>query len=195
MSPAITAPAADAVLVGQLREIYDAYRTAHYNRRYNEARLATVATKLTSVGVRLFAPLAATQLTQLRDEHARYVSLVTAYCYHGLVLRDLVNRIHNTRTITPESLTVFSSSVRQLKELELDDDEVADAAIAEESYQKVLREISSRGLWMPKVDEGAMIAGIDRGASIHATRVGMQIPGSLHAVGLPPPRPWPSART
>jgi|GEM_PF-3696054 len=210
-------PAQDTVLIAQLRDIYDAYRSAQLTRRYYESRLESAGTSTSQSSLLLtltisaallvaavlfpqFAPLYVlimclllvnqSRVSRSNPDVPRYAALASAFHAHALSLREVVNKVHNTHDLPHELLAVYTASRRQIAEMELPIDEPADEALLKECYEQINREISARGLWVPKVPDHLGVKGNAMDDAIHQTRLGGQV-AITPRVGHEPPAPWP----
>lgn len=120
----------------------------------------------------------------------RFAALASAFHAHALTLREVVNKVHNTHDLPHELLAVYTASRRQIAEMELPIDNPADEALLKECYEKINREISARGLWVPKVPDHLAERGSAMDDAIHQTRMGGQV-AITPRVGHEPPGQWP----
>lgn len=202
------------MLIAQLRDIYDAYRSAQLTRRYYEACLVKAAQSAPKLAIGMTAGLlllawafpqyaiayVLVMFLLLWNENRmrptvnpdipRYAGLVTAFHAHGLALRDIVNKVHNTHDLPHELLAVYTASRRQMSEMNLELDAQPDRILLNECYEKVNREIGAKGLWVPRAPAAIEERASGLEGAIHQTRLGGQV-AVTPRIGLEPPAPWP----
>jgi hypothetical protein len=180
MTSSTSPPRHDDVNIGQLTQIYDAYRSALLNRKYYGCQLdfyrklnratdiaLAIATPSmvggwaiwhTQTGQVLWAMIAAavSLLAAVKPifnwprDIDRYSRLHAEHSVQFYTLKQLVEDIETSRTITPAMDKRFNEARTRHAQLSKDDDVKPSKRLATRCEKEVLREIPADRLWLPK---------------------------------------------